>query len=360
MQRKLYMFWGHSVIYPNNYIVLVGPSGQTRKGEPIQTAKSFAESLQIPLLPEDTSMESLIRKIRNSSTNYTNQDTGELMVQASIAGFLEELSVLIGERNTRFLAYLTNWYDSRDTWTRETKHQGDDDISGMCFNLVAATAPDWIPYMFTKEAIGGGFTSRCLFVVEQRKSKIISNPNKYPLNQQLREDLIHDLEHIHALSGEISFDAAGLSAYERWYEAQERDIERGKFPIPDPLFHGYVSRRATHVKKIAMALSVSRNASRIITEGDFKKALALMENLEKKMPRAFMGVGKPKFIEETDLVITFLQSRRRASKSEILRTFHRTLDDFALEAAIRVMDGMRIIRITKDPQTRETYYEYVS
>lgn len=356
LQRKTWLRRGHSIIYPNNYIILLGTSGQTRKGEPIQIARTFAEYLDIPMVPEDTSMEKLIRTMRNSGTKFTVADTKEVLEQSPIAGFLEELSVLLGEQNTRFLAYLTNWYDSRGKFSRQTKHQGDDNIEGVCFNLVAATAPDWIPYMFTKEAIGGGFTSRCLFVVEQRKMKIIADPDQFPIDKKLEADLRHDLEHIHLLTGEYIWEPRARRMYNDWYEDTERRIGRGDIPISDPYFAGYLSRRGTHLWKICMALSASRSNSRTITIADWDKALSLLTNLEKKMPRAFTGVGKPRYIQETDMVIEYIKSRGEVTRGQILRDLHRFIDDYTLEAAIKVMYSMEMVTVLKDGKT--TFYRF--
>lgn len=350
LERKVFMQWGHSTIYPNNYIILTGPSGQTRKGEPIMIAKDFVKTLESPMVPEDTSMEKLIRSMRNASTTYKDPKTGEVLEQSAMSGFLEELAVLLGEQNTKFLAYLTNWYDSRDEWTRTTKHQGDDYLAGVCFNLVAATAPDWIPYMFTKEAIGGGFTSRCLFVVEPRKSKIVADPDEYPIDKKLREDLIHDLEHIHRITGEYHFEPRAKRAYVDWYKDQEGAIARGHIEITDPYFAGYIARRATHAKKVGMALAASRSNNRVITLQDWDKTLALLGNIEKKMPRAFMGVGKPKYIEETDLVMQYLQARIGVDvpRSQILRDLRRFVDDYTLDAATKVLNGMGMLTVFRE------------
>lgn len=347
MQRKAYMRWGHSVIYPNNYIILVGPSGQTRKAEPVNIARDFVKSLNIPMIPEDTSMEKLIRSFRNSASTFKDGDSGEVMEQSSMAGFLEELSVLIGEQNTRFLAYLTNWYDSRDEWSRTTKHQGDDFLVGVCLNLLAATAPDWIPYMFTQAAIGGGFTSRCLFVVEQRKAKIVADPTIYPIDEDLKAALVHDIEHIHFIAGEYVFEPAAKRAYIEWYERQEKDIADGRLGMSDPYFAGYIARRATHLKKLGMALSASRGGDRLIRLSDWERALGMLHDIEKEMHRVFQGIGKPKYISETDQVGDYVKQRGYVSKAEVLIHLKRVVDDYTLDAAVKVLGAMDMIEVYK-------------
>lgn len=360
MQRKVYYIRGHEVIYPNQYIVLVGPSGRARKGQAVTIGRSILEALNIPLIGEDNSQEAVILDIKNSITNYRDEASGNIRLQCAVSCFSEELAVFLGYQNTTFLAYLTNWYDSRDKWTRRTKHQGTDEILGMCFNLLAATAPEWLPHILTREAIGGGFTSRCMFVVETDKKRTISNPNLFPINLTLRENLIHDLEIINTLSGPCEFDEAAQALYDRWYEEEDELLRSGRPALLDPAFSGYVSRRATHLVKLCMALSVSSDNSLVMTEEIFKKAKAILETTERKMPKVFGGVGKARYAEETELIIDYLKRRKKASKSDILKSFYRNVDTMALDAIVKVLYDMKFINITRDKENNETLYEYVA
>ena len=107
------------------------------------------------------------------------------------------------EGDAVFLSNLTNWYDSREAWTRRTIVRGTEEIMGVCMNILGSTAPDWIPLMIPFSAIGGGFTSRIIFVVEDKKGKIIEDPNEIQVDEKLKADLVHDLEQISLLVGEF-------------------------------------------------------------------------------------------------------------------------------------------------------------
>lgn len=352
LQRKVHIQWGHSTIFPNLYVVIVGPSGQSRKGEPVTVARSFIEELNIPIISEDNSQEAVILDMKMSATTFQGKD-GRIKTQSAVCCFAEELAVFTGYQHSTFLAYLTNWYDSRDKWTRRTKHQGTDEIIGMCFNLFAATAPDWIPHILTREAIGGGFTSRVIFIVETGKEQTISNPNLYPPDEQLREELTTDLEHIHTLVGEFKFSEDALDLYTEWYEHEDEKARQGIFPVADPLFAGYAARRATHIKKLAMVLSVSHSDSLIIEPEDFHKALSLLEKAEEKMPSAFTGVGRAKHAEETEMVARFIEDHPGCSKGEILSAMYRTVDHEALESVMKGLLTMgRVVGRVTDGEIR--------
>lgn len=357
LQRKVHIYWHPNRIYPNNYVVLVGPSGQSRKGDAISSARQILEGINIRLLGEDNSPESIIKDMGSEENRliYTDSETGNHVTHSSISCFAEELAVFTGQQNATFLAYLTNWYDSRDLWTRKTKHQGIDEIVGMCFNFLVSTAPDWLPGILTRESIGGGFTSRCIFIVEEGKRQTITDPNKNRPNSSERRDLKHDLEIIQTLTGQYRFSEEALKRYENWYKDSDGIFKKSGNPL-GPLFNGYYSRRPTHIKKIAISLSASRNSQKIIELQDFNKALKMLEKAEEKMPAVFSGVGRSRYAEDIDSISSYIKVRGRVSQGQILRDFYRNLDMDSLEAIMKILRGMGSIKIEQDTGSKEIWY----
>lgn len=358
LQRKVYMKWGHSTIYPNQYIILVGPSGQSRKGEAINIGKSLLTDVGVPTTAERVTREALIRFMKTKVTNYTDPPTRRIVFQSAVTCISEELSVFLGQREIGMLSDLTNWYDSRDEWTYETKNSGTDRVMGMCFNLLGGTAPDWLPSMLPQEAIGGGFTSRCLFVVEEHKRKVVADPNLSAEDHRLRAQLSMDLESINLLAGEMRFSPAAKQRYEEWYISEEGKYKAGKAAIIDPRFAGYSARRATHIKKIAMALSASRGDDLVISENDFARAVGLMNAVEKKMPRVFIGLGKARFAEATETVLIYIQAQGEVNRNEVLRRFYRDVDAYTLEQVEKVLVQMGMVQVMRNG-TGEPRYKYV-
>lgn len=360
LQRKVYMKWGLTDIFTNNYIVLVGPSGRARKAEPLEIAQWFVRELNLSTVGEDNTAESIIRDIRGAEISILDKTTGKWKVQSAVTCFVEELAVFTGYQNQTLLAYLTAWYDSRYLWTRRTKHQGTDKIVGMCFNLLASTAPSWLPHILTPESIGGGFTSRCIFIVEERKGKTVINPNLNMPDEELKHNLVHDLEIIQTLSGEYKFDAAGQKLMDEWYGDTEARTESGQNLVGDGTLAGYVSRRPTHLKKIAMSMAASRTDELVVTKGDLRRALSLLMEAEIKMPQVFSGVGRARYAAETDEILTYIKQKGTVKRSEILRAFHRDVDDASLETVMRVLIGMKSVRTVKRiPQENDSVYEYI-
>ena len=346
LQRRTYFKWGHSKIYPNMYVILIGPSGQTRKGEALNIGRDFVDNLGIPTVSQSIIREALVRSIGNSLSSFPDPDTGIMEWHCSATCISDELSVFLGQKHIKFLADLTDWYDSRDVWTYETKHQGTDRLMGVCFNLLGATAPDWLPSILPQEAVGGGWTSRTIFVVEEYKGKVIANPNLIGIDEKLREGLNADLEQIHLLTGEMKFDDHALDSYIEWYTRQEKGIKKGVFPVPDPRFAGYTARRATHIKKVCMALSASRGDDMIVTLKDFNRGVAILEATEKKMSRAFGGLGKARFADITNAVLNYIMARKKVRRSEVLRRFMGDVDSWSLEQIEKVLQQMKVVTVT--------------
>ncbi len=345
LQRKTYFKWGHSKIYPNMYVILVGPSGQTRKGEALNIGRDFVDNLGIPMVSQSIIREALVRALGNSLCSFPDPDTGIMEWHCSSMCISDELSVFLGQKHVKFLADLTDWYDSRDVWTYETKHQGTDRLMGVCLNLLGATAPDWLPSILPQEAVGGGWTSRTIFVVEEYKGKVVVNPNIVGIDEKLRENLREDLEQIHLLTGEMKFDDKALDKYIEWYTIQEKGIKKGVFPVPDPKFAGYTARRATHIKKVCMALSASRGDDMIVTLKDFERGITILEAAEKKMSRAFGGLGRARFADVTNAVLRYIMARKTIRRSEILTRFMGDVDSWSLEQIQTVLEQMKVVSI---------------
>jgi len=357
LKRRVYIKWGHKLIYPNMYVVLIGPSGRCRKGTAMGIAEEIVRDAGIMVTGESVTREQLIRAMAESIDSFENPSTGEIEFHCSMYCMSQELSVFLGQGETRFLADLTDWYDCRKEWRYETKQSGKDHLTGVCFNLLGATAADWLQSILPEEAVGGGFTSRIIFVVEEKKGKIIPEYSVTKEQLELKSALVHDLQQILLMAGEMRFEEKARKAYEAWYLDQERKMDRGEMPIADPRFSGYCDRRATHVRKLAMVMSASRSNSMTVTLKDFERALACLLEIEPNMAKTFGGMGKAKYADATDKIIGILQERRSVRRSDLLRMFYRDVDSLGMDIIEKVLVDMNLIKVKIDPLNNETVYE---
>lgn len=356
LQRKVYLNWGHDTIYPNMYIVLIGPSGRARKGTAMGIGNDIIKDIGIQIASESITREALIRDMKDAISQFTDASDGKIKFHCSITTLSEELSVFLGQNDIKFLADLTNWYDSRDSWTYRTKGSGTDQIQGVCFNLLGATAPDWLQSILPQEAVGGGFTSRIIFIVEEDKGKTVPEPILTDEEKEMRVLLKRDLERIATLSGEMVYTPDAKQFYIKWYKKHEKNISEGNPPIDDPRFSGYVDRRATHIRKLCMVMSASRGMDRTITLEDIKRAEKTLLAVEGKMHKTFGGLGRSQYSEVTDKVIKLVQQKKKVNRSYILRTMYRDIDPGTLDIIETTMTQMKLVKITRDLTNNEVIY----
>ena len=287
LQRKCRLEWGTTTFYPNLYIVLTAPAGKARKGTAMAPARKFIDRIGIPLAAEAVTREALIRTLKESES-VVSTETG-IIVHSSLTVFSPELTVFLGYNNTQLMSDLTDWFDCAEKWVYRTKTAGTDDITGIFINLLGATTPDLIRSTLPLDAIGGGLTSRMIFVFEEKKGKIVPFPFISEEARKLEHSLYYDIECINMLQGQFKFTKNFLGAWGDWYTAQE-----GRNPFGanyNKAFDGYIERRPTQVLKLSMVMNASRTDEMVLDECDLRRAIDLLERTERKMPKAFGGIG---------------------------------------------------------------------
>lgn len=357
LERKVNMPWGHSRIYPNLYIILVGPSGRTRKGVAMDIGSDIFTEAGGITSAESLSKERLIQVFVKNIQNFNNPTTGFVDFHCSLTTFSKELSVFLGQKDIGFIADLTDWYDSHDSWKYETKNVGHDHIHGVCYNLLGGTASDWFSSMLPLEAIGGGFTARIIFVSEENKKKTIAEPDNS--DQKLRKILIADLQKIRIFAGEFFFSDDAKERYKNWYINEDEKMGKGEYPISDPRFNSYCERRATHIKKICMSIAASHSDELIITLDDFNRGLEILEKTEKKMHRVFGGLGSSLTGPILQKVIMFLAVNKKVKRSTLMDKFKFDITTLQMQEMETALVQMKYIKFEYIDNGSDRLYAYV-
>lgn len=360
LQRKVHMIWGFEKIYPNLFVILVGQSGRTRKGMAIGLAKTMLSKIStVSVAPEASNREVIVSAMKRALLNYKDPDDGIIKIHCSLTAFSEELAVFLGQGDIKLLANLTDWYDSKDDWVYETIGRGRDALQGLCFNLMGATAPDWLQSMLPQEAVGGGFTSRVIFVTEDRKGKTVSEHVKTVEEEELEKALVRDLERINQLSGQFMWTDEARATYKNWYETEDAKLSRGEAAVEDPRFMGYCERRATHLRKLMMLMSASRSDDLRIEVPDFDRALATLRMTEVKMHKTFGGLGRAPNSDVTEKVIDYIRGAGTVTRSKLLAMFYRDLDSQSLKGVEEILEQMKVVKVELIPTLGDKVYRWV-
>lgn len=342
LRRKVLLNWGTITFYPNMYIVLVGPSGRCRKGTAMTTGYKFIKEVpNIKMAAESITREALIRALKASNDTQIEVANGKMHLHSSLTIYSQELTVFLGYNNQQLMADLADWYDCRDQWTYRTKNMGTDEIFGVWVNLFGATTPELLATTLPRDAIGGGLTSRMLFVYEQNKAKTVVCPMLTAEEEELGEKLKHDLQRISMMAGEFTVTEGFIEMWSEWYSA----TDAAPPVFSDYRFAGYVERRPTHLLKMCMILCASRSEEMIIREVDFQRALTIMKETEKKMPFTFSGMGKFKDSDVMQRVMQTIIVNRQIELYQLQRRFYQDVDKDALGKIIETLQSMKYIDI---------------
>ncbi len=349
LQRKTFLKLGISLtIYPNLYIVLVGPSA-TGKGTAMKYSYDILENIpSIHLSAQATSLQALIRRMKDINLTDIDPKTGKQYFHSSLTIFSNEFTVFLGYHNMELMSALCDWYDCHSRWTYDTISRDKEEIIGVWVNIIAGTTPDSIQSALPMEAIGGGLTSRIIFVYAEKREKLVIIPEFSRELVKLQEALIHDIEQISLMSGGFSMTEEFIDNYSIWCKENFENP-----PFYDKRFEGYCGRRRNHLLTLAMVCSASRSNSMILNSKDLERAINLLNEVENTMGLVFRGVGKSDISKLVSDAITYIV---REGKTEIplwqfARHFESDMDKVIMDRILNTLEASKYIKILQRPGT---------
>jgi len=293
MERRCWLSW-ENTIYPNQYIVLIGEPA-ARKGTALGKAMELLERTNVEMAPNMVSTERFIGKLCHAThilNNPKREEDFELIRHASLTAFVPELTTFIKIKDSYHVAVLTDIYDCPNKREYSTYVRGDEFVYNACFNMLAATTPDAMKAHFPGESINGGFGSRIIFVYSGKPKELKSIPKtdeQHAEEAALASELVKILHRVQRQSGPFKIDDVVVEEYAAWRKEAETNPPTVAY---DANFTHYMGRRQTHLRKIMMAVAISRapEQRRIILR-DFAYAKWLLETTEDLMPKAMRPVA---------------------------------------------------------------------
>jgi hypothetical protein len=290
----------------------------------------------IKLSAESITREALIRDIFNAKEDRLPD--GSTYYHSSITVYSEELTVFLGYQNNTLMTDLTDWYDSPDEWTYRIKNGPSDIIKGLWINILGATTPSILRSALSLEAIGGGLTSRIIFVFEEQKGKDVIFPFRYAKDPIFENQLMADLHKNHALYGEFVFSKDFYDAYEYWFSNEKPKFEKR---VLGTFLESYTTRRPIMHIKLSTVMNVSRSGDMLVTGDDFNRAVLILTETEKKMPFTFKGVGASPDAQVMSRMISIISYNKEILRSAL---FDKLKYDATFE---RLNDMLKAIQSTK-------------
>lgn len=322
LRRRVWIDQTYFRWHPNFYIILVAPPGIVSKSTTASIGMSLLRDVPgIKFGPDVVTWQALITAFSESTEGF--ELDGSFHTMSAITIESSEFGNLLNPQDKEMVDLLVNLWDSRQgAFEKRTKMSGNDTVINPWINIVACTTPSWIASNFPEYMIGGGFTSRCLFVYASEKEKYVAYPGLETPSTlgDTKMKLIQDLEHIAMnLAGEYTLHPEAVSWGRSWYEAHFKTKPAN---LDDERFGGYVARKQTHIHKLAMVLAASTRDNLVITRDDLVTANTMVTDLEQDMPNVFSKIGRSNVSLQAERLLGFIRRRESVSYQEAYKFVH--------------------------------------
>lgn len=297
---------------PNFYIVLVGPPGIVTKSTSIRIGMHLLEKIDgIHFGPPSITWQKLADSLSLviEHMKVTRLDgTDNYLPMSCLNISVSELGTFLKPDDKSLMDVLTDLWDGQlTTWGHATKTSGEVLIQNPWLNVIGCTTPSWLKSNFPEHMIGGGLTSRVVFVYGEEKRKLVPYPDEcLPSDDYhtLEDKLVADLQQISALSGEIKLSPQARAWGTEWYTRHwtgERPAH-----LASERYGGYLSRKQTHMHKLAIILSAAESNSLIIEQRHLEMAEKLLTGAEPHMLKVFESIGVAQEAKHVGEILPFL------------------------------------------------------
>lgn len=304
--RRVYTMKGDYIrIYPNLYVILVGPPG-CGKTTAMETVEDLLHEFKVPISAESVSREKLIMDIQAQEGVHSHLPPEHKYRYASpYTIFATELSEFLGAGGIGMISFLTDIY-SRNLFEVRTKNKGITKINGPYINLIAGTTTDWINTYLKDDIISGGFSRRCVFVHETGRAGSIPRPKITPAMRAAWQRVVDRAKAVGTLAGEYTWSEDAIQFWDNWYHTRIPAVK-------DPNLLGYYETKDIQLLKVAMLVAVSESNELVLTKRHMLAGLDLLSLVEYNMSRVFQGVGKNELNTASVKIMDLLHAAPRTS-----------------------------------------------
>ncbi len=295
IQRRRWIQWGSTKIYPNLYLCLVGPTKIVRKSTVLDIAQNFVTALnENYVLPVEFSYEQVLTVLSKQSQGTFFYD--EFKVLNSLLGRDYMASM------ESFLTYIFSCPRYHKTERKKESFL----ISEPCLSILTATTPEWFLESLTENKIRGGFTNRFVFIYASIKSRTDVIPNEIEITQE--KNINKSLAEIaQCPDGRMILSPEAKTIFSEWYINFEKRYEK-----LDPIFKEMYARLDIYALKFSIVLQTCEDQKLVITKKTMIESIQFcdwiinsteklcedelsfskMEKYEKRVLRCFNGTNK--------------------------------------------------------------------
>lgn len=315
--RQIHLPFGASRIYPNQYIMLMGPPA-AKKGTVIGIARNLIEGAGFKRFAADrTSKERFLMDMKTFDDMEEDLEVLTFDAPAETYVMAGEFVDFIGQGDVGFMMTLTNLWDNLKTYEHKKITGKSVIVNEPTVNLLGGSTATTFTIAFPPEALGTGALSRILLINGEASGHKVAWPE--PLDELQRAMLIKRVRDMKdKISGEIAVasDAKQLA----------KEIYHEQVPVDDFRFSHYMQRRHIHMLKLAMILAAADVTDKIQAV-HVARSNTMLAMAERKMPQALGSFGNSKYSDATNKIMDFLRGRMKpASSQEIWKVVDKDLN----------------------------------
>ena len=296
--RSTWFPFGHSRIFPNQYVMLMGSPG-TRKGTAINISSKLLKGTGYNrFAPDRLSKERFLMEMRPQFEEELDKDLEVLAFDSpsEIYVVAEEFTDFVGQGGMEFMTMLTKLWDNHEEYKHPKIHGKSIIVTQPTVNIIGGNTAQGLSLAIPPEALGNGFMSRVIFVHSEPTGKKITFPK--PRSQELCDKLTLHLQEIKEnVLGEVTYTDAAANILDKMY--------KDYVPVDDYRFSHYGTRRFTHLLKLCIILAASDLRTEI-TEEDALNANTILFYTELRMPKALGEFGRSKHADNSHSILEIL------------------------------------------------------
>lgn len=341
LRRRVWIDMRHFQWTPNFYIILVGPPGVATKSTTLRIGMSLLEAVPgIHFGPQSMTWQSLTKTMEDAVEYVKYNDAKgveQLQAMSPVTCSVPELGTFLKMDDKALIEVLISMWDGQlENWGHQTKSSGNIEIKNPWLNLLGCTTPAWLENNFPTSMIGGGLTSRIMFVYGEKKRHLVAYPDDL-----IQEDdyygqkklLIEDLQRIALLSGVYRLSPSARKFGNDWYES----LWTTRPPdMANDRYSGYLSRKQTHMHKLAIILAAAQRDTLVIEREDLVEADALLTAVEPHMIKVFESVGVVDESKNIASILAYVRAHKWIDPTTLYSMLRNNITERDFKNALRI------------------------
>lgn len=370
VKREAWVKWHPKPLYPNLYMIVVGPAGRVKKttavtdlGLPILetftryiTDVNIAAMKRIEIMKDKATPEALLDGMlpenRAGQDHFIVDEKGEYITgregKALVYRKTSETAIVISELSTFLtkrsygegtLQLLIDLYDCRDEWEWRTKGQGVKKLKNTYTTFMAGTTVDGMRNSIPQAAMGDGFMSRTIPVY------VPYTKRKYPYPHLVRgapntAEMAKRLSWIVSNAvGEYELSPEADVEYQKWYYYHHKTMDE------NPGLSGAMSRMSTNLLKVALLYRLNRYEAvlPVIELKDLEDAIQLLDVTYSSVPFLLSQLDPDLVMMESGRIFDLLKRKKTVKRKYCLSSLR--LRSEVLTAAVEELISRGVVKV---------------